>query len=377
MSTQPQDLSTSPAPEVLEDLFLRMARKLQLSELRHRQTTERYKSIAEWLDEPGSSLARFSPLIYPQGSLRIGTTVHLKGTDEFDLDAVCGLSIDWTRVAPVAVLDAVESRLAENEEYRRMLERKNRCIRLVYANEFHVDVLPALPDPAAGGTCVRVPDRHLKDWVPSNPIGYADWFESRTKLYLAEKMAKPIPAPEPFGIKPILKVAVQLLKRWRDVRYETEPTRAPISIVLTTLAGQHYAAEQTPFEALSRTVKCVLASLPRSGRLKVCNPSNSEEDLSERWDGDPSAYDVFVEGMIALHDSLGSLRSARGILPIKKILGELFGEKLAETVINEQARDVEQERQGGRLRVATISGSLTSVTGSGTAPIRRNTFYGN
>jgi len=354
-----------------------MGRKVQLSEPRHRQATERYRSIAEFLDEPGSSLARFRPVIYPQGSLRIGTTVHLKGTDEFDLDAVCELSIDWTRSAPVAVLDAVESRLAQSDDYRRMLERKNRCVRLVYANEFHVDVLPAVPDPAAGGTCVRVPDRDLREWVPSDPIGYADWFESRAKLYMVEKMAMPIPAPEPFETKPILKVVVQLLKRWRDVRYETDPDRAPISIVLTTLAGQHYAAEQTTFDALSRVVTRVLASLPRSGRLRVCNPSNSEEDLSERWDADPSAYDVFVEGMIALHDSLGSLRSARGIRQIKKILGELFGEKLAETVINEQARNVEQERQGGRLRVATISGSLTSVAESGTAPIRRNTFYGD
>ncbi len=377
MSTQPLDLPAKPTSELLEDLLARICRRVQLTEARHRQADERYQAVAAWLDEPGTLLAQFGPVVYPQGSLRIGTTVHLKGSDEFDLDAVCGLSIDWTRVAPITVLDAVEGRLAENEKYRPILERKNRCIRLIYANEFHVDILPALPDPAAGVTCVRVPDRRLQGWVPSNPIGYADWFESRARLFVVEKMVMPIPAPEPIETKPILKMAVQLLKRWRDVTYEADPQGAPVSIVLTTLAGQHYAAEQTTLDALSWIVARVRASLPRSDRLKVYNPSNLREDLSERWDADPSAYDVFVEGMLALHHSLQSLRAARGIPPIKKILGELFGEELAETVINEQARDVQQERKAGRLRVATVSGSLTSANGSRTAPIRRNTFYGD
>jgi hypothetical protein len=372
------DLPEETASDLLEDLLSRICGRLQLSPARHRQADERYRAVAAHLDEFGTALAPFKPRIYPQGSLRIGTTVHLKGTDEFDLDAVCELHLDWTRSAPLAVLDAVQARLSESKTYSGMLERKNRCIRLIYANEFWIDILPAAPDPTSGEECLMVPDRRLQEWVPSNPVGYANWFESRaTRPAQVERLAMPLPAQEDMDSKPILKMAVQLLKRWRDVRYEADPDRAPISIVLTTLAGQHYGAEETTLEGLFQIVKRIRASLPGSGRLKVCNPSNLREDLSERWDTDQSAYDAFAEGMLALQDSLRAMRAARGIPSAKAILGELFGEKLVENLIDEQAREMEKKRQSGGLRVVTASGSLTTATGSGTAPIRRNTFYGD
>lgn len=378
MSAQALDLPAETSSDLLEDLLARICRKLQLSEARHRQADERYQAIAAWLDQRGTLLAQFSPRIYPQGSLRIGTTVHLKGTDDFDLDAVCELNLDWTRYAPLAVLDAVQKRLSESQTYKEMLQRKNRCVRLVYANEFWVDILPAAPDPASGGTCVKVPDRQLGEWVPSNPIGYADWFESRaTRPVRVERLALPLPAQEPMDAKPVLKMAVQLWKRWRDVRYESDTDRAPISIVLTTLAGQNYAGETTTLATLIGVVSRVVASLPGTGRLNVCNPANVDEDLTERWDTEPAAYAAFESGVRKLANDLRRLCVARGIPTIRPILSELFGETLVQTVIDEQAREMEKKRQGGGLRVITALGSITTATGPGTAPIRPNTFYGD
>src|SRR5215469_10624106 len=48
-----------------------------------------------------------------------------------------------------------------------MVELKNRCARIVYANEFYI--LPAYQDHAAGGACVQLPARQVKSWKPGNP----------------------------------------------------------------------------------------------------------------------------------------------------------------------------------------------------------------
>jgi len=59
----------------------------------------------------------------------LGTTVRPKGRVEYDVDLVCELQIDSAAIAnPVAVLDLVQSAIQESEIYRRLTERKNRCV---------------------------------------------------------------------------------------------------------------------------------------------------------------------------------------------------------------------------------------------------------
>ena len=76
-----------------------------------------------------------------------------------------------------------------------MIELKNRCVRVSYATEFHLDILPACPDRYAGGTCVVVPDRKVQHWKASNPKGFAQWFlrtcESRAVRLLEKARTSP------------------------------------------------------------------------------------------------------------------------------------------------------------------------------------------
>jgi len=72
----------------LDDLLDRIGKKLQISPTQHQLAEERYKSIGRWLEADGSLLAPFNPVIYSQGSLRIGTTVRPRGRQEYDLDLV-------------------------------------------------------------------------------------------------------------------------------------------------------------------------------------------------------------------------------------------------------------------------------------------------
>ena len=165
----------------MDDLLERICEKLQLSPTHHKSAEGKYNAVAKWLSRPESKLAGIKIDIYPQGSLRIGTTVRPLRHQEYDLDLVCELGIDWSRNCPVEVLKTVEVCLRENDTYRPMVEKKNRCVRLNYANEFHMDILPAAPNAVNNGGCVKVPDRKMEEWKESNPSGYAKWFEFRSE----------------------------------------------------------------------------------------------------------------------------------------------------------------------------------------------------
>jgi len=363
----------------LDDLLARICYKLQISQTQHKVAEDRYTAISRWLEADGSPLAAFWPAIYAQGSLRIGTTVRPIARQEYDLDLVCEMQIDWRMIRrPVFLLDMVETRLREDDTYRTMLERKNRCVRVKYANEFHLDILPACPDPEAGNGCVLVPDREANDWKGSNPKGYAQWFESRAEL-LAKRFVErvePLPMPEPTEFKLPLKRVVQLIKRWRDVAYNESRDDAPISIVLTTLVASHYNGEPSVGLALTNCLARIVETLPPTGeRLIVWNPTNPEEDLSERWDEKPAAYEAFVSGISSLNKRWQELQHYRG-QKLTTTLEQLFGEDETRSALKEQAEYVTKARSDLQLGVARRTGLLVPISRPDSIPLRRNTFYG-
>jgi hypothetical protein len=362
-----------------DDLLTRICVRLQLTRTQYEAAKTHYLSVAEWLAAPESAIASLRPEIYPQGSLRIGTTVKPWGRDEYDLDFVLWLAL-YAHLHPVQVLDAVELRLRGHGTYAPMVERKSRCIRLNFAGQFHLDILPARPDLRLGGTHVLVPDCVLHDWKESNPKGFAEWFESRAALQLIEvkraAAVEPLPMPEGAEDKNALQLAVQLLKRWRDIRFAAKPEEAPISIVLTTLAATHYAGETRPLEALHAIVGRINRAIPGFGRLIVCNPANPLEDLSERWNQDAKAYQSFVAAMREIEGDLTDLQRMSGTANVGKSLEKLFGET-AQAAIREQVEAVEKARKSSQLGVSR-GGAITAAVGSsGVVPVRRNTFYGS
>jgi hypothetical protein len=364
----------------LDEMLAIVCEKLQLPPSLHDEAEKRYVAVGNWLCAPESELRQFLPDIYPQGSFRIGTTVRPRDRDEFDLDLVCEMDIDYRATSPEAVLNAVEKRLRENGTYARMIERKKRCVRLMYAKQFHLDILPAMLEMPEDGTRVQVPDRELRCWKPSNPKGYAEWFETRSGEYrrMLEKQQEPLPEHEKANDKTPLQKAVQLLKRARDIAFECDPDNAPRSIVLTTLAGRSYAGEPTTVGTFHVIAQRILNEAANAnGRLRVHNPANEEELLSEKWEESPESYERFLRWMNRLAGRWSDLLTAEGIPAIRGIMAELFGEGLATSALEAHAERVQSARIGGSLSVRRKTGVLTSVAaGTGVAPVRSNTFYG-
>lgn len=372
-------LVTETATSQLDDLLTRIGMKLQISPTAHRQAKDRYRAIGDWLRAEGSPLAQYEPWIYSQGSLKIGTTVKPIGRNEYDLDLVCEFQTDWRLFPePVELLDIVWDRLYSNETYRPMIERMNRCIRVNYANQFHLDILPACPNPVAGLYCVVVPDCDADDWKDSNPKGYALWFEGeahRARAEFKRKNAEPLPEQQAFEELEPLKRAVQLMKRHRDVVFEKTPKLAPISIVLTTLAAQHYHGQSSVNESLISILDGIIASIPSNERLYVLNPTNPREDLSERWDDHPERYRAFVKFVRDFRDRWVELNAQRGIQNVEAVMEKMFGENIAKEVVTEHMKAFDAVREGGGLGVKKGSG-IISATGASSIPVQRNTFYG-
>ena len=163
----------------LQPILNRLCVNLQLNETQVAKAQQSYGSVTTWLADKKSIVFPYSPLLYPQGSLLLDTTVRPIYQIEFDLDVVCVLSMGRP-CTPEEVYKLIWDRMQEHNFYRDIMERKDRCIRLNYAkdSQFHLDIVPAVIDTTKAGTRILIADRDGRwmVWKTSNPKGFLRWF---------------------------------------------------------------------------------------------------------------------------------------------------------------------------------------------------------
>src|SRR6478609_6540626 len=172
-------LVTASANQQLDGLLEALCLELSLAQTQHERATRAYETIGDWVSASGSSLAAFAPLVYGQGSVPLGTAVKPRKSDEFDADGVCVLSQNYGSLRPSTAYNLVLQRIQEHGLYRSKLREEDRCIRLEYEDRLHLDIIPAIPAQANGGTRILVPSRDRSSWEPSNPKGFENWFRTR------------------------------------------------------------------------------------------------------------------------------------------------------------------------------------------------------
>lgn len=362
-------------------MLARICVKLEITDTQRATAKRSYENIGTWLSDIDSSLAKMRPSIYAQGSLNLDTTVKPRGQEEFDLDVVCEFLAPDENKDAVTILTMIEQRLRGHGTYATMIEPKDRCIRLNYAGEFHLDVVPAYPDRMMAQTAIKIPDKKTHAWRPSNPKGYATWFDSIARsTAVLERMAKIEPFPD-YDLpqdKPALKQIVQLMKRYRDVKFDGRKQESPVSVVLTTLAGFTYKGDISVNRGLGEVLVGVLGqieTIPIGQRLVVMNPSNVAEDLSEKWDAFPDHYRFFKKWLLDFKKEWIELQATRGIPNVVKRLSAMFDESIVATALTEQQQYIEKARQSGSLGVKSSSVMLTGVD-HGITNVRKNTFFG-
>ena len=328
----------------LNEALRLIAYKLDLDETRYNNAEAKYKAVANWLSADDSSLNEYDPDIYPQGSFMLGTVVKPKASDEYDLDFVCQL--DGFDGEPKEIKKILGDRLKENERYHSpVLEEKNRCWRLNYAGEFHMDILPGRPNYQAGlsNTAIEVPDKKLNKWKSSDPRAYGLWFKERMKedferkrrLVASTKEMSIEKVPE-YSVKTTLQQAIQLLKRNRNIVFANDEKNSPISMIITTLAGQSYQNEYDLFEALRNSITKMPGFIQEiNGVSWVQNPVNVTENFAEKWEERPQIKDKFFDWLTGLNNSLSRFDLYNNVEEAQTILSELFGERLTYEVIHE------------------------------------------
>lgn len=346
----------------LDFLLTEVTGALQLTGAQVDRLESAYAAVAAWLEEPGTPLARFRPLlVYPQGSAAIGTSVRPRGRDEFDLDFV--LEVSSFTGSPMELYELLLKRLEAHGVYSKMVERKRRCVRLNYEGDFHADILSSrtVRDGSPPGS-IEVPDRETPNtWSYSNPRGFKRWFDGRSASADAQPLvarALPLPSTWDADSRTVLQRIVQLVKRQRDV--VLDEAVAPPSIVLTTLLAEVYAGQTSLYEGLASALDEVELLVERSRpRLVVLNPTNRKEDFSEKWDEEPESCRLFVSWLSRFRSQVHSLSQIEGLERLSEALAVLFGEDVSHRAMHSYQKEIAAARSANEIRVvgpAILSG---------------------
>lgn len=344
---RPADPFTDPMDGILAEIAL----NVQLPPGLHGISGERYGSVCRYVDRDGSPLHGRVAALYPQGSMATDSTISNRGTDdEYDVDAIC--EIDGPEETPETLMDLLEASLAGYPKVR--IVRQTRCITLYYADGMHIDVTPARR--RAGPEKVSDIVHHKKDsgqtgrYVLTNPYGFAGWYRDRTpidptfalalnkRLYEGAGMAfaaadiEDVPPQTPLIIKNVATVALQLLKRHRNVAYANATGRIPPSVLLACHAGYAALAGMGLTDMLIRqarwTARAIEEAERRGGLLTVTNPALLVERFTDRWPESAAQQKTYAGLLNDLADGLETARRGMELEDLQDWLRGQFGERV-------------------------------------------------
>ena len=353
----------------------------------HELAVRRYEDVGQWLSER-SELRGSSGDVYTQGSFRLGTVVRpISEKDQYDIDLVYLQDVkkgslsqaDLKNRAGVDLLSYVQA----GPDGHPKLEEGKRCWTLEYTlDPFHMDVLPAIPDPEDGGDGILLTDKDLKLWQHSNPIGYSEWFRRRmidefarlrekTMVAMAKMDVEDVPE---WKVKTTLQRTIQALKRHRDIFFQYRGDSKPASIIITTLATHGYQGSGDLYDV----AKSVVHRMPefvetRDGEFWVPNPVQPSENFADRWRHDQSLAESFFEWMDKVRGDFGRLTTKPGLDHHLTVINEAFGPQAADTAGEVYGTDISTASASGRLGLASAAGLLST---SPRRPAPTHTFHG-
>ncbi|MEQ8435050.1 MAG: nucleotidyltransferase [Oceanicaulis sp.] len=353
-----------------------VVKEIQVPRTRYEQAETSYSAVGDHLNRDGGPLAQHDPQIYVQGSFRLGTAIRpANDGEEYDIDLVCELDLTTAEITQEQLKRDVGADLRAYTLRHVMNPPKEsrRCWTLIYADgaQFHLDVLPALPDSerqrllletrghdsALADTAIAITDNEKQlefkaltpDWPRSNPKGYGEWFkrrmgalfEQRRKALALEAVAKgeveDVPA---YRVQTPLQQLVQLLKHHRDRCFaDSDKDHKPISIIITTLAAHAYNEEPTLVDA----IRNVLPRMPdfiddRDGVRWVANPTNPDENFADRWPTHPEREQAFYDWHQRAMDDFRGVLAANSREDALAVLQERVSERVRKAVGEERPR---------------------------------------
>lgn len=380
----------------IETILGDLASTINISDELFQAADEEYIALGKWIEkmtEEGET--PYTVSIYPQGSFALGTVVKpISDEDDYDLDLVCQVENGADLSAEELKNNVVKPWLTGYKKTKNDIEEKRRCWHVEYEDvpHFHMDVIPAIPKyTLIDNTMIRITDKDADRnpvyvYQGSNPKGYVEWFFGRCRQRRVESVEGTIRSYElaeqedlkQNKYKTKLQKAVQILKRHRDVMFEKDIDNKPISIIITTLAGQIYKGESTILDTLLGFVNGVESYLnghrKEDGSYSIPNPSYDGEDFADKWKDHPERQTAFFSWIHQLQSdfNLEDLRIRDRVAmgnAVKNSFGAVSGVKIFGIRGIAEANAV----KAGKVKVNTSTGNLSRM---GTVSVPPNRHYG-
>lgn len=205
----------------------------------------------------------------PQGSWAHRTIIRPATGIQFDADFLVQIDedLDWND-NPRQYSNAVWKALSAHGTYGSMSEKKDRCVRVRYANECHIDVVAYVVQ--SDGRQVIV-NRSTNEFENTNPVGFTEWIQEKDRLTGGD-----------------LRKVLRLLKYLRDYRNAFSIK----SVLLTTVVGNVVDTWRTYDPDYYKDVPTTLVHLVQDldqwlqahpWKPSICDPSCPATSFDHRW----------------------------------------------------------------------------------------------
>lgn len=359
--------------DIINKLLSQLADEIDISDSQEGVVRRAYNSVADWLNQKDTLIAKHKVHIFPQGSIMYGTAIKPISEDDYDIDLVCEFTAHTEDLQPSYVKKSVGQRLKENATYQRMMEEEGRrCWTLQYSDSlnFHMDILPAIPFHEKYRTDSRFKESYnsitnsrdlallatdknkqtnLYNFIPTNPRGYAEWFKARMQIGQQKLVYDSIERiPEQPQHKTILQKSIQLLKRYRDVMFENKDDGLkPISMIITTLVAKCYNGESNLYEFICQAIEKMPTYIERgrNGEYIVRNPVMSSENFADKWREKPEKARSFFEWIGKAKTDFNRLANISSFTEFDKVFKEMFSQKPVDRLMEKYKTNLQQERE--------------------------------
>ncbi|MBK8462824.1 MAG: nucleotidyltransferase [Nigerium sp.] len=211
-----------------------------------------------------------------QGSWAHRTIIKPPQDKEYDADVLVHFSEnqDWARTKAEYINELYRALGRSGYEDR---HRKTRCVRVQYANDCHIDLVPYV---TTSSGAKHIVNRSTGEWEDTNPDGFTTWMNARDEIAGGN-----------------FRKVVRLMKFLRDHKNSFTGTR---SIILTTLLGERVSSFAPVFEPgaygnVPKTLVRVVEDLDswlqgQWSKPSVSDPSSPGTSFDHRWSDESFRY---------------------------------------------------------------------------------------
>ena len=307
---------------------------VNLNASRLRDLDARVVSVTEALKLADSLDGRVLDTV-PQGSWAHETIIRPAAGLEFDADFLVQLSEDvaWNE-NPRSYANAVWSALSGHTIYGGMSSKKDRCVRVAYANDCHIDIITYVV--MANGRQVIV-NRNTNAFEDTNPVGFSEWIQEKDRLTSGN-----------------LRKVIRLLKYLRD----HQGVFRLKSVLLTTMVGNIVDSWSDRHDDYYKDVPTTLLHLVEDldrwmqaqwSKPRLVDPSCPATTFDHRWTD--SQFAAFRD---RIHDLAPKIRKAfdaptvaESIAAWQTVFGSAFPGSVV-AAVTASASGMAQSANGGR-----------------------------